>query len=144
MEDNIVYGKYTEQTTGTTIFDEYGCNTYSETRYNMCAKRHVVAVVIGKSGRHYVGHNLCLNPQFNCPREIGEDYEKCKSICNQPHHAEPMAILEAGEDAKGGSIIVLNHERICDNCKEAIKEAGIIRATVLPLISKDNFYCLEK
>lgn len=90
-----------------------------------CAKYRTIAVIIGRSGKRYVGENLCACPQGSCPREIGEGYAKCHEICKQISHAEVAALLLAGEDARGGSIEV-NHWYFCDDCRAACIAAGIV------------------
>ncbi|OQB40865.1 MAG: hypothetical protein BWY04_01184 [candidate division CPR1 bacterium ADurb.Bin160] len=142
--EEYIYSDYREQCIGCVTVSKDMITYYTESRYNMCAKRHVIAVVIGSNGKPYFGHNMCLNPQKECPRINGEGYDKCKSICNQPHHAEPMAILQAGEYAKGGIIMVINQDRICDNCQKIIKEAGIIQSIIIPIVEKNNINYLEK
>lgn len=93
-----------------------------------CAKFHTIAVLIGASGRAYVGSNLCNNPQPTCPRTPGEGYDKCKSICEQEGHAEARALAMAGEDAAGGSISV-NHWYVCDACRALCEAAGVVNFT---------------
>lgn len=94
-----------------------------------CAKRQVKAVLVGYSGRTYTGTNDCANPQDVCPREPGEDYEKCRSVCGQVGHAEIDALLQAGPDARGG-IMRVDHTYACDECIEAMKAAGVARLVV--------------
>jgi hypothetical protein len=72
----------------------------------------------------YVGENVCLNPQPVCPREPGEGYAKCKSICRQVGHAEELAIEAAGEDARGSTIEV-THWYACDYCSAIARKAGV-------------------
>lgn len=88
-----------------------------------CAKKVVIAELF-VAGRIFTGDNRCLSPQDECPRSKGEDYTKCKIICNQPGHAEEVAISEAqkwGIDPEGGHMNVY-HKRVCDNCKTIMKK----------------------
>jgi deoxycytidylate deaminase len=96
-----------------------------------CAKQVVRAVLTGRSGKVYVGENLCGMPQTTCPRLPGEGYAKCKSICMQPRHAEIDALLRAGDDAEGGSIVV-HYTRVCDDCMRALDAAGVAEVRVSP------------
>lgn len=89
-----------------------------------CAKVKVTALVIGRSGKWYDGENTCANPQEVCPRQEGEGYEKCRSVCGQHHHAEVQALAAAGDDACGG-IILVNHHHCCVDCQRACDAAGI-------------------
>lgn len=93
--------------------------------YGFCAKARVQALLTGRSGRVYAGENVCLNPQPVCPREEGEGYDKCKTVCQQLHHAEIQAVLAAGEDAWGGSIRV-GYKYCCAECTRALDAAGVL------------------
>ena len=90
-----------------------------------CAKYNTVARLTGASGRIYTATNQCNCPQAQCPREAGEGYAKCRSVCQQEGHAEIRALMLAGKDAKGGSISV-NHWYFCDACREACEQAGVV------------------
>lgn len=90
-----------------------------------CAKIRVFATLTGASGSTYTAENKCLNPQVICPREEGDGYEKCVTVCKQVGHAETQAIALAGDDARGGSIVV-SYSRICGSCLQSIKDAGIV------------------
>lgn len=94
-----------------------------------CAKRRVKAVLVGASGYRYIGTNACTNPQEVCPREHGEGYDKCRSVCGQAHHAEVDALLQAGEDAMGGTMRV-DHTYACAGCIAAMNAAGVARIVV--------------
>jgi deoxycytidylate deaminase len=89
-----------------------------------CFKQQVIAV-IENNGRVYVGTNWCENPQPQCPRLEGEGYDKCKNICWQRSHAEVDAINNAGDDVRGGTLYLIGHTRICDNCQRVCNEVGI-------------------
>lgn len=90
-----------------------------------CAKQSVTATIIGASGRHYTGMNACRSPQQTCPREDGEGYDKCKTICRQLGHAEDMALRLAGDDARGGRVVVVGHTAACAGCRALLAEAGV-------------------
>jgi deoxycytidylate deaminase len=100
-----------------------------------CAKRHVEATLITASGRMYHGTNACENPQVRCPREVGEGYEKCKSICQQGAHAEINA-LNAAVAAEGtyvaidADVVVYGHYYGCEHCSRTLAEAGVRRITI--------------
>jgi cytidine deaminase len=92
-----------------------------------CAKHNVVARLMTKDGKVYVGTNACRAPQEFCPRLPGDDYLKCFSICKQPMHAEVDAIWqaqEAGSDPRGGVMHVW-HNRICPQCQEILNRYEI-------------------
>lgn len=91
-----------------------------------CAKRQVAAVLVSRNGHTYRGTNDCAQPQDVCPREPGEGYEKCKSICQQSHHAEVGALKQAALSARGGKMLVFNHNYCCQECLDAMAEAGIV------------------
>jgi deoxycytidylate deaminase len=90
-----------------------------------CAKKVVRCVIISPSGRAYEGENWCDEPQEVCPREPGEGYEKCKSICHQTNHAEINALFAAGTDANGATAFLHGHHHYCKACQLALFSAGI-------------------
>ena len=66
-----------------------------------CAKQVVKATITTLDGRVFVGYNHCNNAQAVCPRgslpsNVG--YEMCREICQQPGHAEVMALRAADFD----------------------------------------------
>lgn len=92
-----------------------------------CAKHITACKITTKDGKEYYGENYCLSPQVTCPREEGEGYEKCKSVCFQIGHAEEVAIMGAlldGADLKGAEAII-GHERVCDNCSNLLTKYKI-------------------
>lgn len=95
-----------------------------------CAKQRVYCTIT-INGRKYEGENDCANPQSVCPREPGEGYEKCKSICQQSGHAEIQALKAAGEFATGSIVVIKGHHYICNDCGIAMKNAGIKSATIV-------------
>lgn len=92
--------------------------------FGPCAKRRMQAVLYGASGAVFAAENVCLNPQPVCPRKPGEGYDKCKTICQQVGHGEEQVIAMAGEDARGGRLVI-SHWYACDRCLAMCKEAGI-------------------
>ena len=92
-----------------------------------CAKVFVVAVLELPDGTAWHGTNNVINPQIECPREPGEGYEKCKTICQQPFHAEVDAITSAaahGHQVQGGTMKVY-HKRVCEQCQDAMQRFGV-------------------
>ena len=94
--------------------------------YGPCAKKEVGCVIVAPDGQRFAGANLCFNPQDVCPREPGEGYEKCRSICQQDGHAEMDALRRAGSAAKGATAWVYGHTHACRDCQEALYGAGVI------------------
>ena len=86
-----------------------------------CFKREVCAVIINKKGQIATGQNLISNGLIGeCPRDVGEGYEKCTSICRQEGHAEAMAIQDAMDrkiDIEGANLYLMGHYRVCDSCQ---------------------------
>lgn len=96
--------------------------------YGPCAKRQVRCVIVTLDGVEHSGANNCRNSQVACPREPWEDYEKCRSICEQEGHAEIVALRIArqrGADLKGATAWVSGHHSVCSYCGEALKSAGL-------------------
>jgi len=90
-----------------------------------CAKRNVVAMLETLDGDVYMSSNYCCKPQAKCPRTEEEGYEKCKSVCEQPGHAETNVLRLAGEKAKGGTMYIFGHYRQCPDCAKACKRAKV-------------------
>lgn len=94
----------------------------------------------------YVGRNDCNNPQLTCPRAdlpSGVGYHFCQTICRQRGHAEVMAMLAAGEKARGATLVLFGHDHFCPDCSIAMDEAGvanrlIIRSTYPPCTSTSS------
>lgn len=101
-----------------------------------CAKTTVVCTLIMADGVHkVVGRNGCENPQPVCPRAPGEDYAKCKSICQQVGHAEIVALdgaRELGLQIHGAHAYVEGNTYACRNCQEALFAAGVTSLTIGP------------
>ena len=104
----------------------------SEPRHSgACAKQVVTATLVDKEGNSYIGTNYCLTPQATCPRgdlPSGVGYEMCKSICNQPSHAEIHAIILARKyNVKlDESVIYLEgHTAPCSGCQAEADSWGI-------------------
>jgi deoxycytidylate deaminase len=92
-----------------------------------CAKVVVTAELHLPDGSVWIGSNRCYKPQDSCLRVQGEGYDKCKSICEQPFHAEVDAMTTAeryGKTLDGGKMIVY-HKRVCDSCQEAMALCGV-------------------
>lgn len=94
-----------------------------------CAKKKVVCILVTADGEHsFSGTNNCANPQEVCPRKEGEGYEKCKSICNQPGHAEEVALKKAQETGVSlcnATAHVSGIDNFCKSCQRKMYEAGI-------------------
>lgn len=74
------------------------------------------------------GTNGVENPQTVCPRAIGEDYTKCKIICNQPGHAEEMAVRAAekeGVSLVGATAYLYGIGHYCKDCQLRLFAAGV-------------------
>lgn len=99
--------------------DERGC-------LGPCAKQRVRCEVVLPDGRKFTGENWCMSPQRVCPREPGEGYEKCKSICQQIGHAEQVVARFADEvDFTGATATLFGHTYFCQECQEMLFAAGV-------------------
>lgn len=102
-----------------------------------CARRTVHAILIpanlpaGPGDPVFIGTNSCRTPQKECPRKEGEDYSKCKSVCHQSGHAEIRALKNAGDHAKGATVVIIGHTHCCKECMNAMNDAGV-RTVVIP------------
>lgn len=96
-----------------------------------CAKARVKCTIVTEEGYRFVGENACRNPQHVCPREPGEDYTKCRLICEQDGHAEIMALAKAREWAVGATAYV-EFKRVCDACAYALTKAGVRHVVLGP------------
>jgi len=98
-----------------------------------CAKARVTCVINLKDGRQIVGENITLNPQSKCPRQSGEGYHKCYSVCSQLGHAEDVALRQfrlAGYcPGDVQSIRVFGHARPCDSCRAMLDQLGLLAIT---------------
>lgn len=90
-----------------------------------CAKAIIKCTIVSADGEHFVGENYCFNPQSSCPRFPGEDYTKCKTICDQAGHAEVVAVQLAGEKCVGARAFLEGHTYACMNCQHALFGAGV-------------------
>lgn len=96
-----------------------------------CAKLQVRCTIVTPDGSRFIGENWCASPQPVCPRAPGEGYEKCKTVCGQLGHAEEVAVMLAGDAARGAHAYVENHTHACRNCQEVLfGEAGIKALTI--------------
>lgn len=97
-----------------------------------CAKQTVVAFLITRSGKSFVGSNQVASPQKECPRKglpSGVGYQFCETVCHQEAHAEIAAInlaLADGEDPTSARIYIHGHTWICSNCKKVLKSYKIL------------------
>lgn len=73
---------------------------------------------------------LGWKPWAVCPREPGEGYEKCTSICRQAGHAEAVAVRMAGDFARGARAYLQGHTYACMACQHALFGAGVISFSV--------------
>lgn len=93
-----------------------------------CAKRTVVCIIVARDGRYATGSNICGNPQVSCPREAGEGYQKCKTVCRQGAHAEINALTEAkriGLLLWGATAYIIGHNHACQDCLRALHDECI-------------------
>lgn len=85
-----------------------------------CAKRRVIATLVTPGDLCFTAENICGNAQTVCPREPGEGYAKCLTVCEQNDHAEALAIrrglsLVGREGIRGGRLFV-HHHYACKSC----------------------------
>lgn len=97
-----------------------------------CAKARVFCTLVLADGARIVGENACDNPQAVCPRDPGEGYEKCLTICRQRGHAEAQAVEMAGPAAAGARAYLVGHTYACRECQERLFGAGVLSFTVGP------------
>jgi len=102
-----------------------------------CAKATVRCELHLRTTRVIVGTNACNNPQPVCPRLPGENYTKCRTICDQQGHAEVQAIRTAidggvGSDLVGSVAILSGHTYYCMDCQRALFGAGIAQLRLKP------------
>lgn len=97
-----------------------------------CAKKIVVCKIVLTNGTEFIGTNDCFNPQFQCPRFPGDNYSKCRSICNQLGHAEQVALYKAigaftywEEVLKGAKAYIKGISWVCRQCQEVLYQHGI-------------------
>ena len=99
-----------------------------------CAKRRVICILRDDAGREARGENTCLNPQAVCPRQDGEGYEKCKTVCRQTGHAEVNALRlwtdKYGRYAQPTLALIRGHFYVCEKCQRAMDRAGILTCDI--------------
>lgn len=95
-----------------------------------CAKLQVTCVLHFLDGGSVVGRNDCRNPQEVCPRQPGDDYTKCRTICDQLGHAEQVAADLAGPRLDGAFAEIFNHTYACRECQERLFSGGCISLRV--------------
>lgn len=107
-----------------------------------CAKRRVVAVLQSREHEEkwMMATNDCNNPQPSCPREDGEDYTKCHTICQQPGHAETevLKMAKSWMDLKYYTLTIIGHDRMCPECMNAVADAGIVDIRFKPENDNDE------
>ena len=99
-----------------------------------CAKRRVECRIESLRGEMVVGENDCANPQLSCPREPGEDYTKCRTICQQAGHAETVALELARREnvsVRGARAVIAGHYWMCEPCGRALRDAGVAEIIIL-------------
>lgn len=93
-----------------------------------CAKKIVRCTIITKAGYAYSGENDCWKPQKKCPREVGEDYTKCNTVCEQYGHAEIkalQALFRVKDSAEGATAIITGIDYVCKECARSLSKAGV-------------------
>lgn len=94
-----------------------------------CAKVVVRCTIVSPNGERFIGENWVRKPQKSCPREAGEGYDKCRTVCDQYAHAELDAIEHGGFSAIGGTAYVeFLRDRpghVCDDCARVLGLYGI-------------------
>ncbi|CAE6839498.1 hypothetical protein [Paraburkholderia nemoris] len=108
-------------------------NKFAPAGSGPCVKQTVIATVIALDGERFVATNHCMNPQTSCPRagmRTGAGYELCKSVCQQPAHAEVNAVAFAGEAAQGATLYLEGHTYACESCKSAARAAGVLEIVI--------------
>lgn len=101
-----------------------------------CAKKTTIAIITNGT-KFYVGSNWCENPREVCPRtdnpvvENASDYTLCKTVCKQRGHAEVDACINAGENARGGTLYLIGHTYCCDSCKNTMANYGIMHTIIV-------------
>lgn len=104
-------------------------------RRGPCAKQVVTAVLITRDSKTHLGRNDVNNPQAVCPRvtagmKTGEGYELCKTVCQQPDHAEVSVIkaaIAAGSAVPGSVMFIYGHTYACEPCLSWCRHYGIER-----------------
>ena len=91
----------------------------------LCAKATIKATLITEDGRRFIGMNWCRTPQARCPREPGEGYEKCATVCSQYGHAEIVACCVAGTAAEGATLYLEGHTYVCGECLRHLAKMGV-------------------
>lgn len=97
-----------------------------------CAKQRVRVTLTHPDGRQWIGENRCRNPQATCPRAPGEDYTKCRTVCDQVGHAELDALQQAGEHARGCIASLEGHSYYCMPCQHSLFAAGVVALNAPP------------
>lgn len=99
-----------------------------------CAKKVIRCWIWDYTGNCGYGENACNTPQEACPREPEEGYEKCKSICHQPGHAEMMALEAArakGVMIEGATVKVKGAYNVCKSCAATLRDAKVGKIIIM-------------
>lgn len=62
----------------------------------------------------------------------GEGYHLCRTICQQPMHAEVDAVIQAGMKVDGATIYLEGHTYACADCQAVSAEFGVKEIVVGP------------
>ena len=104
-------------------------NDVHDVKCGLCAKRPVACILIDRKGNRIEGTNWCVNPQKVCPRQEGDDYSKCSTICEQNSHAEIDALRRAAMtrnfNIEGSIAILVGHDYFCQDCQIKLFDAGV-------------------
>jgi deoxycytidylate deaminase len=55
----------------------------------------------------------------------------CREICGQSGHAEANAIRVAGARAIGGTLLLIGHDTVCEDCVTLMRQAGIDKCVIV-------------
>ena len=85
----------------------------------------------GANGSDWHADNECERVRLNC--KSGEGYDLCEG-CHPKNHSEPSAIancIELGNDPEEADLYLWGHWWFCEDCWNAMIEAGIKNTFVL-------------
>lgn len=106
-----------------------------------CAKKVVRCFIVTTDSRYiFEGTNDCDTPVEVCPRGLWDGYEKCKSMCRQPGHAEEMAIKaaeNAGVSLVGATAYLYGIGHYCKLCQIKLFAVGV---EALKLVKTETAY----
>lgn len=126
-----------------------------------CIKQDVQAEIEFPSGIKFKSSNFILNGDVKeCPRDAqnmksGEGYHLCKDVCMQTAHAEINVINRYKEalsrdkeyynyrnhlmNINEATLILKNHEYMCDNCFKHVVEIGIKNVVIKNAYSETGY-----